>query len=769
MKGLLMKLFALLLLLATPLLSVVDAVQASVTLDAPIPATDAASLISGYAGAQAASDLVILYRLQLAAHRFADAESTIARLAAVYRSSEPRGVPTLIPWRIYARSKAYEAAGAPKALAMKRAFSEVYGALPDTQAADVYPWYPVSANLARLRNEASDLERACAGKPVASCRSAAALIAAQQAVIAWTYLIPDSTGLLKDDLERRYRVDDRILVPTSDGSEIAVLLVRPRSPTSTRLTSLLNFTIYSRDDWSIGDAVKMAAHGYAGVVAYTRGKGRGRSAGPVVPYVHDGEDAATVIDWLSHQPWSDGRVGMFSGSYNGFTQWAAAKHHPAALKAIATNATNAPGIDTPMQGNVFQTFIYPWPFYTTNGKGLDNATYDDRSRWDKLEREWYMSGRPYRDLDKIDGTPNPIFDAWVKHPDYDDYWKQLIPHDIEFADIDIPVFVQTGYYDVGMVGALHYFEQHYRYRSSAEHRLLVGPYHHTAMQTGVLAKVRGYEVDKVALIDLGEVRLEWFDHVFRDKALPALLSDRVNFEVMGANTWRHVASLGDMPAVLRRFHLTGQREGIGFLFEPAMGAKAPPVLRVDFADRRDVDFRLPEGAIETRNSLVFTTHALKAPLEIDGFFQGVFEVVTNKRDFDLSVDFYELRSNGEYLDLASYLGRASYMRDRSHRQLLTPGLRQTIAFQSQTITSRLLAEGSRIVAVVGVPKVPGIQINYGTGRDVSSESMADAGEPLQVSFSTGSYLELGFRGAHDLPADGVDAALGSTSTPRKQH
>ena len=484
---------------------------------------------------------------------------------------------------------------------------------------------------------------------------------------------------------------------------------------------------------------------YAGVVAYTRGKGK--SPGAAVPYVHDGDDAATVIEWIARQPWSDGRVGMFSGSYNGFTQWAAAKRHPPALKAIATNATNAPGIDTPMQGNVFQSFIYPWPFYTTDTKRLDDRLYDDRDRWASLERKWYASGRPYQDLDKIDGKPNPVFDEWLQHPSYDAYWQRLLPYGREFADIDIPVFAQTGYYDGGMVGALYYLQQHLAYRPAADHRVLIGPYHHTAMQTGVLAQVDGYDVDKAAVIDLQDVRIAWFDHVFRGAPLPALLADRVNFEVMDANRWRHVHTLDEMASRRIRLYLTG-RGANGRLLLASMPddhrARAPD-LTVDLARRNDADFQPPSGTPDMRNALVFETAPLSEPWEVDGLFRGRFVATLNKRDVDLWVRLYALEPDGRYLDLASYLGRASYMRDPSHRQLAEPGVAHAWDFQSQTVTSRLLPAGSRIVAVIGVPKVPGIQINYGTGRDVSTESIADAGEPLRIRWSADSYLELGIR------------------------
>ena len=706
----------------------------------------AATLIPVYASERSAKDLIILFNLQFAAGRFTDAESTLDRLETVYRSSEPRLVPNVVPWRIYARAKTYEAAGKTAAGALAQAFSELYGSLPDSQAAAVLPWY--GADFDELRADEATQAKTCAGTPLARCASAANLIRAHEENIALTYLMQASAPLLKADRERRYLVDDHVLIPTPDGAKIAALIVRPRAAGKTKLTALLNFTIYAKDSWSMSDAVTMAAHGYAGVVAYTRGKGR--SPGAVVPYIHDGEDAAMVIEWLSHQPWSDGRVGMFSGSYNGFTQWAAAKHHPSALKAIATNATNAPGIDTPMQGNVFQSFIYPWPFYTTDIKALDDKIYDDRARWIGLEKKWYVSGRPYRDLDKIDGKPNPIFDTWLEHPAYDAYWQRLIPYGREFASIDMPVFVQTGYYDGGMVGALYYFQQHLKYRPNADDRMIVGPYHHVAMQTGVLAEVDGYQIDKAALIDLQDLRLAWFDHVFREAPLPILLSDRINFEVMGADSWRHVSTLADMAANHARFYLTGHHDAGRLLLGDAPDTQSPPELVVDFTHRGDVDFQPPPGTADTRNALVFATQPLKEPLEVDGLFRGRFVVTTNKRDFDLSVNFYALTPDGRYLDLASYLGRVSYMQDRTHRQLLQPGQPRVLDFQSQTLTSRLLMPGSRIVAVVGVPKVPAIQINYGTGGDVSSESIADAGAPLRIRWSADSYLELGIRGRPDF-------------------
>ncbi|HEV2867396.1 MAG TPA: CocE/NonD family hydrolase [Allosphingosinicella sp.] len=701
----------------------------------------AETLISAHAGADTPAEVETLMRLQLAAGRYEEAERTILRLAELRRPTEPGRARALVPWRIYARARRYEVAGLSQPDALARAFRELFASLPDREMVDVLPWY--GSNRDRLRAAVTQAAAACEGRPVDACPAAAELIAARQAAATWAYLMPASEPLLRAELERRFIVEDDLLIPTADGARIAAILIRPRGSDTARLTALLNFTIYARDDWALADAAKMAAYGYAGVVAYSRGKGR--SPGPAIPYEHDGADAAAVIDWLAAQGWSDGRVGMFSGSYNSFAQWAAARHRPRALRAIATNASNAPGIDTPMQGNVFQNFIYPWPLYTTDTRGLDDANYDDRARWAALDRNWYVSGRPYRELERIDGHPNPVFARWLDHPSYDAYWRRLIPYGHEFAGIDIPVFVQTGYFDGGMVGALYYLREHYRHRPDADQRILIGPYHHTAMQTGVLPTIAGYEVDRAALIDLQDVRLRWFEHVFHGAPLPEILSDRINYEVMGAERWRHAASLEAMADTRLRLYLTGAREGDHYRLDAAPASGEPAQLRVDFADRSDADYEAAADALDTRGSILFASEPFAEPTEVAGLFSARFEIVTNKRDIDVSVSLFEQSADGRYFPLSSYLGRASYMADRTRRHLLQPGRPQVLSFESQTVTARRMPGGSRIVALVGVPKRPDMQINYGTGRDVSDESIADAGEPLRIVWRPGSWIELGLR------------------------
>ena len=83
----------------------------------------------------------------------------------------------------------------------------------------------------------------------------------------------------------------------------------------------------------------VTGRGYAFVVQDVRGKFR--SEGTTMAFVHESHDGYDTLEWISNQPWSDGRVGMFGDSYYGFTQWAAVASGHRALRAIVPRVTSA--------------------------------------------------------------------------------------------------------------------------------------------------------------------------------------------------------------------------------------------------------------------------------------------------------------------------------------------------------------------------------------------------------------------------------------------
>jgi putative CocE/NonD family hydrolase len=78
-----------------------------------------------------------------------------------------------------------------------------------------------------------------------------------------------------------------------------------------------------------GDTRRFVAAGYVHVIAQPRGSAKSEGH-----YGHEDTDHYDTIEWITQQPWSDGKVGMVGISGYAGEQWrAAAQGHPA-LKAI---------------------------------------------------------------------------------------------------------------------------------------------------------------------------------------------------------------------------------------------------------------------------------------------------------------------------------------------------------------------------------------------------------------------------------------------------
>lgn len=563
-------------------------------------------------------------------------------------------------------------------------------------------------------------------------------------------LLLNHYGLSQDNLAlpdtARYIISDSIMIRTSDGATLSAVVVRKKGAPA-KLPTTLFFSIYSNINRSLGEACYAADHGYVGMAADTRGKRL--SPDTIEPYEHEARDVNTVIEWIVQQPWSDGRVGMYGGSYCGFVQWAATKYLNPALKTIVPYVAAIPGLGLPMENNVFLTVNYQWAFYITDNKYTDNAVNNDNARWRRMRMNWWNSGAAYDKIDSVDGTPNPWLQKWLSHPDYDAYWQSMVPYKEEFARINIPVLTITGYYDDGQISAMEYLRQHYRYNPTANHYLIIGPYDHFGAQEGGVANLRGYPVDSIALIDTRAVTFQWFDYIFKGGRKPELLKDKINFEVMGANIWRHAPSLDKMESSKLRLYLGNAPDGQNYkLLEKRLPKEQFLPQTVNLADRTvaNNDY-YPDPIIKTElnriNGLFFISEPFDRPVTVSGSLEGSLTAIINKKDMDVGVVLYEVTPKGEYFELSYFLGRASYANSMENRRLLTPGKRETIPFTRSRIFSRQLSKGSRLLVVLNIDKNPFAQINYGTGKNVSKETIQDAGEPLNIEWSTDSFIEVG--------------------------
>ena len=690
--------------------------------------------------------LANLAALQLVAGDYATAYATRVSLQERRRKADlNRSADRGLIYDIYAHAKDLEAEkhilfGA----AFATAFHEAFAQLDDQNAFASTQW--LTGNPRGFRDALQKLFDKEKGKDRIEQDEAVTLIWTYMSFDAYRSASPLVASLVAEDEAQRYEVESDVPIPMADGSHLAATVIRPRRVT-TSLPTLLEFVPSDAPT----DAKESAAHGYVGVVAYPVAMAGGTPRQPThrAPFEHEGEDARLVITWIAAQSWSDGRVGMYGDGYGAYMPWAAAKHRPAALKAIATSAAMVPGIGMPMEGNIFQNWAYRWSFHMTAGKASDKARFTDEAQWRALDQKWYRGGLSYRDLGRVYGKPNPTFLRWLNHPSYDRYWQKFIPFRTDFAHLDIPVLTTTGYYAPSEPGDLYYFVQHHRFNPQADHTLLIGPYDDGALRRPPSASLRGYQLDSAALLDLHEIRFQWFDHVLKGATVPAPIKDKVNYQVMGTNEWQHAPSIEAMgPQALRLYLDPGTGESAHRLARKKRAVESSVDLIVKLADRRDGGVvpvtDIAGKGFATRDSVVFASDVLTAPTEFSGLLSGRLDFSVNKMDMDLNMALYELLASGRYVRLYGPAEefRASYARDRVHRHLLKAGERQTLNFRGQRLMSRQLQAGSRLVFVIGVNKRPDREINYGTGNDVSEESIADGKPAMKIKWFSDSYIDM---------------------------
>jgi uncharacterized protein len=549
-----------------------------------------------------------------------------------------------------------------------------------------------------------------------------------------------------EDATSDYDIQDSVLIKTRDGATISAIVIRKKAAAAPKPV-ILQYTIYVRDKVrDIKTTKESADNGYVGVIAYTRGKRF--SPGEIFPYEHDGNDAYDVIDWISKQKWCNGSVGMYGGSYNGFAQWAACKTLHPALKTIVPYVAARPGQGLPTENNIFVNPNYEWAFYVGNDKYLDTVAGNDRQRFRNMQNKWWATGVAYNKLDSIDGSPNKWFQRWISHPSFDNYWQSMTPYEKDFAQIKIPILAFDGYYNDGQNSGLYYLRALQKYSPETPAYLIIGPYGHFGTQRGGEPILYDYKVDPVALFNITTITYQWFDYILRNGKKPAMLKDKINYEVMGANEWRSAASLDKMSNSFLTLYLTDSKSGLFYAAsDKKPGKKNYLSQEVDFKDRENSnnDYYpdpIIRKQVDTSNGFLFISDPITEPAIINGSFIGQIKASINKKDMDFGVTLYEVLPNGEYFHLSYFIGRASYAADITKRKLLKPNTIETIPFSNTHLVSKKLSKGSRLLVVLNINKNPFSQLNYGTGKEVSTETIDDAKEPLKVKWFNDSFVKI---------------------------
>lgn len=468
------------------------------------------------------------------------------------------------------------------------------------------------------------------------------------------------------------------MVPMRDGTRLATNIYRIAGETGPAPVLLLK-TGYGRTGFD-DQARRIAARGYVAVTQDS--SGRFGSEGEYMVYWGEPPDGFDTVTWIREQPWCDGQVGMWGGSYMGSIQWLTATTG-VPLGALAPTASCSYFYHNVYnQGGVIILSL------VRAGFGANVYGPPPEAGASPKWPEWYLT-LPLMDFDDVVGYPAPMQMNMIKHHTPDGFWRETDARNFEV--MDFPAQHIVGYYDFMSWGSVYAY-QGMRHRSASAHsrnnqQLVLGPWDHGSLSN---SKTGDVEFGEHSGIDVFEENMKWYDRWFRgvdaDKSYP-----RVRYFMMGTNEWRESTDWPPGESLLSPFYLhsgggANTRGGDGrislrppTIHQPADRFEADPADPVPSAPAHKTKYFDGFGpydqqvAHDRQDVLVFQTEPLEEPVSFAGALSAELYITTNTPDADFVVKVVDVHPDGFSHPLAHGILRASARESLVERKPLVPG------------------------------------------------------------------------------------------------
>lgn len=498
---------------------------------------------------------------------------------------------------------------------------------------------------------------------------------------------------------------------------------------------------YQPPDW-------FASHCYLVVVQDIRGQGS--SGGVFSEFTHDSDDGYDSVEWAAALPGSDGKVGMYGSSYVGATQWLAAVTAPPHLVTIVPANTASDYYDGwTYEGGEFRlAFVQPWAIgaiATTAAVNRDDqqalallhAAAANPTRW--------LNFRPFKDLPPMqprNPAVAPWYFDWIRHGTRDDFWRQFSIRD-RYPAVKIPVLDVEGWYDAFLAGGIENFTGMAAHGGTdvarANQRLVIGPWDHVSWgrPDSVPAPLLK-DIGPVGDSPINELMLAWYDHFLKGQSNGVAGSPRVDYFLMGANTWKTAPSWP-----LPRTHWTdwylsgagGLADRAGVLTRQPPAAQPPDVYTYDPAYPAPSlgghsccgALSGPQGpydqtpAEQRSDVLVYSSAPLNRDTEVTGPVTVTLWAQSSSVDTDFTAKLIVVKPDGQAVNLNNGILRTSFRDSLSNPIPTTPG--QPYRYRIQVWpTSYLFRTGDRIRLEISSSDYPQFAPNPNTGEPFGQDA-----------------------------------------------
>jgi len=526
-----------------------------------------------------------------------------------------------------------------------------------------------------------------------------------------------------------------------DGVTLRADIYRPAA--EGKYPVLLTRTPYNKDN-SARFGQMGAARGFMVVIQDVRG--RFTSEGEWYPFKHETEDGYDTVEWAAALPNSDGRVGMFSGSYVGATQVLAAIGHPPHLAGICPVVTASNYHENwTYQGGAFeQWFNESW----TSSLAQDTFNRQITEAKNALVGSAVLPLKKYpvfniktaQDGAGLTRTLAPYFLDWLDHPAYDSYWKQWSIEE-NYQNIQVPALTITAWYDIFQGGSLRNYmgmKAHAGNEAARKGQHLVVT---LGGHSGWGRTIGAVDFGADAPFDENAITLDWYDYLFLGKQNEFSTDKPVKIFVMGENKWRDEAAWPLERAKETRYFLhssgkansstgdgalstaTAQTETADkFVYDPAH--PAPTVggplccdvihLAPGPRDQQEVEKRA--------DVLVYSTPPLDEDLEVTGPITLDLFAKSSAVDTDFTAKLVDVWPNGFAQNLTEGILRARYRESTSVAKPILPGKVYEYKIDMWS-TSNVFLKGHRIRLEVSSSNFPRFDRNLNTGKTAAESSL----------------------------------------------
>ena len=419
------------------------------------------------------------------------------------------------------------------------------------------------------------------------------------------------------------RVLKDIMIPMRDGVRLCSDIYLPKQ--CGKYPAILTRLPYGKREWGGSEPVQgkfWARKGYAYIAQDVRGKYK--SEGRWEPFVSEADDGYDTIDWISKQPWCNGKIGLSGSSYLGYASLAATVSGHPNIVCVAPGWTAM---------DIYGVWMYKGGAFCLQTMGSWLIGEEHRKEQNDLLLDyWHL---PLTSLGKAAGLKDAHFRQCLEHPQRDAYWARINLNE-SYDKITIPMLHMGGWYDIFLKGTLDDWAGMCGHGSGAakgNQWLVIGPDDHGSTQSST-GRIGRLVIGKCRVDQTVEMTVGFFDHWLKGIDNGFEKSDRVKIFVVGDNVWRNETRwpLERMTPIDYYIHSGGKANsltGDGTLSTEPPVSEPPDTYLYDPADpvRQSLDETLwylarsmkDRSQIEGRSDvLVYTSSELPSDMEITG-------------------------------------------------------------------------------------------------------------------------------------------------------